>query len=62
MESKKQALKIDYNVYVSSNEPIGKCEECSEPAYNYDEWGKLLCQDCLQEHHSMGDYDEDNDW
>ena len=60
MEKKGNVLKIDDTTYVGSNEPLGKCEDCSKPAYNYDEWGKLLCEDCLHERHSMGEYDDDD--
>ena len=51
----------DYT-YFSDGTPLGKCEQCPETAYHYDENGSALCEDCLMENHANGRYDDESDF
>lgn len=57
----KRKLIIDDTIYLSNGTPLGKCEQCAETAYHFDENGSALCEECLTENHIEGKYDDNED-
>ncbi len=60
MKKQREVIINDDYHYFSDGTPLGKCEQCPETAYHFDENGSALCAECLTENHAEGKYDDED--